>query len=136
MTQTIHIQGMMCPHCEARVKGVLEALEGVSAAAVSHEAGTTQFNNDPGRVPEVSNLLVKDQDGFIWGKTRELAKYYFYTMAHTNLINGLSEEVAVADFTPWWKPAMTGLNVALGVLTAGAALMYVLSEVKSRKEGK
>lgn len=100
------------------------------------EAGTTQFNNDPGRVPEVSNLLVKDQDGFIWGKTRELAKYYFYTMAHTNLINGLSEEVAVADFTPWWKPAMTGLNVALGVLTAGAALMYVLSEVKSRKEGK
>ena len=100
------------------------------------QAGTTQFNNDPGRVPEVSNLLVKDQDGFIWGKTRELAKYYFYTMAHTNLINGLSEEVAVADFTPWWKPAMTGLNVALGVLTAGAALMYVLSEVKSRKEGK
>ncbi len=40
MEKTLHIEGMMCPHCEARVKGVLEALEGVSAAAVSHEAGT------------------------------------------------------------------------------------------------
>ena len=100
------------------------------------QAGTTQFNNDPGRVPEVSNLLVKDRDGLIWGKVRELAKYYFYTMSRTNLVNGLSEEVAVENFTPWWKPAMIGLNAALGVLAAGTAVLYILSEVKSRKGGK
>ena len=40
MTKTIHIEGMMCAHCEATVKKALEALEGVQAAAVSHEAGT------------------------------------------------------------------------------------------------
>ncbi|MEY8333949.1 heavy metal translocating P-type ATPase [Lachnospiraceae bacterium 47-T17] len=40
MTKTMHITGMMCGHCEARVKKVLEAIEGVSEAAVSHEAGT------------------------------------------------------------------------------------------------
>ena len=40
MEKTLKIEGMMCPHCEARVKGALEALEGVSAAVVSHERGT------------------------------------------------------------------------------------------------
>ena len=40
MEKTLKIEGMMCPHCEARVKGALEALEGVSAAVVSHESGT------------------------------------------------------------------------------------------------
>lgn len=40
MTKTIKIEGMMCPHCEAHVKGALEALEGVTEAAVSHVEGT------------------------------------------------------------------------------------------------
>ena len=40
VTKTLKIEGMMCPHCEATVKGALEALEGVSAAEVSHQAGT------------------------------------------------------------------------------------------------
>ena len=40
MTKTIHIEGMMCAHCEATVKKALEALDGVASAAVSHEAGT------------------------------------------------------------------------------------------------
>ena len=86
-------------------------------------AGTCQFNNDPGRVPEASNLLVKDKDGFIWGKLREVAKYYLYTMSRSNLVNGLSKTESVQ-------------NVAIGVLTAGTAALYVLSEIKSRKGGK
>ena len=40
MQRTIHIEGMMCPHCEARVKSLLEGTNGISAAAVSHKAGT------------------------------------------------------------------------------------------------
>ncbi len=40
MKKTMTIEGMMCPHCEAAVKKALEALEGVEAADVSHEAGT------------------------------------------------------------------------------------------------
>ena len=40
MTKTIHIEGMMCAHCEATVKKALEALDGVENAVVSHEAGT------------------------------------------------------------------------------------------------
>ena len=40
MTKTMHVEGMMCGHCEARVKKALEALDAVEAAEVSHEKGT------------------------------------------------------------------------------------------------
>ena len=37
MEKTVKIEGMMCPHCEARVKKCLEAIEGVEVIEVSHE---------------------------------------------------------------------------------------------------
>jgi Cu2+-exporting ATPase len=40
MKKTMKIEGMMCPHCEARVKKVLEAIDGVASAEVSHKKGT------------------------------------------------------------------------------------------------
>ncbi len=40
MTKTLKIEGMMCPHCEADVKGTLEGMEGVASAEVSHKEGT------------------------------------------------------------------------------------------------
>lgn len=40
MEKTLKVEGMMCPHCEANVKKALEALEGVTEAVASHEAGT------------------------------------------------------------------------------------------------
>ena len=99
------------------------------------QAGTNQFNNDPGRVPEASNLLTKDRDGFIWGKLREVAKYYLYTMSRSNLVNGLAVGVAVEGYTPWWKPALIGLNAGIGVLCAASAVMFVVTTyVKKKKE--
>ncbi len=40
MEKTMKIEGMMCPHCEARVKKILEETEGVKEAVVSHTDGT------------------------------------------------------------------------------------------------
>ena len=40
MERTMKIEGMMCPHCEARVKKILEGIEGVESAEVSHKSGT------------------------------------------------------------------------------------------------
>ena len=39
---TIKIKGMMCPHCEARVRDALLSVEGVNSALVSHESGTAE----------------------------------------------------------------------------------------------
>ena len=40
MTRTLKVEGMMCGHCEARVKKALEAVPGVESAAADHTAGT------------------------------------------------------------------------------------------------
>lgn len=42
MTVSLKINGMMCPHCEARVKKTLEGIPGVTEAIVSHEKGTAE----------------------------------------------------------------------------------------------
>ena len=43
---TVHIEGMMCPHCENTVKTALEKLDGVEKAEVSHEKGTAVLTLD------------------------------------------------------------------------------------------
>ncbi|MBQ7333064.1 MAG: heavy metal translocating P-type ATPase [Clostridia bacterium] len=48
---TLKIRGMMCPHCEARVKSVLEAFPGVTAE-VSHKKGTAKLNLPDGTSPD------------------------------------------------------------------------------------
>ena len=40
--KTMKIEGIMCAHCEARIKAALEAVAGVESAAVSHETGTAK----------------------------------------------------------------------------------------------
>ncbi|NBH33569.1 heavy metal translocating P-type ATPase [Clostridiaceae bacterium] len=62
MEKTMKIEGMMCGHCEARVKKCLEALEGVRAAAVSHETGTAVVTLSDSVTDEVLKKTVEDQD--------------------------------------------------------------------------
>ena len=62
MTKTMNIEGMMCPHCEARVKKTLEAVDGVSSAEVSHTAGTAVVNMTEAVTDEVLKKAVEDQD--------------------------------------------------------------------------
>ena len=46
MVRTMKIEGMMCPHCEARVKRTIEAINGVISADVSYSAGTAVVTVD------------------------------------------------------------------------------------------
>jgi Cu2+-exporting ATPase len=62
MTKTIYITGMMCGHCEATVKKALEALSGVDAAEVSHEAGTAVVTLSADISDEVLTKAVTDKD--------------------------------------------------------------------------
>ena len=56
MTKTMKIQGMMCPHCEARVKKILEGLAEVDEAVVSHVEGTAVVTLNA----EISNEALKE----------------------------------------------------------------------------
>ena len=62
MEKTLKIEGMMCPHCEARVKKALEALPEVEQAAVSHQAGTAVVTLKSPVADEVLKKAVEDQD--------------------------------------------------------------------------
>lgn len=62
MTKTMKIEGMMCGHCEKRVKKVLEAIEGVESAQVSHEAGTAIVELSSDVANEVLKAAVEEQD--------------------------------------------------------------------------
>lgn len=62
MTKTMKIEGMMCGHCEARVKKSLEALEQVSEAIVSHENGTAVVTLSADIQNEVLKKAVEEQD--------------------------------------------------------------------------
>ena len=62
MTKTMKIEGMMCGHCEARVKKALEALEGVTEAEVSHEKGTAVVTMSGDVADDVLKKAVEDQD--------------------------------------------------------------------------
>ena len=62
MTKTMKIEGMMCGHCEARVKKCLEALTGVEEAVVSHDEGTAVVTLSADIANEVLKKTVEDQD--------------------------------------------------------------------------
>ncbi len=62
MEKTMKIEGMMCGHCEARVKKCLEALPEVTEATVSHEAGTAVVTLNGEIADDVLKKAVEDQD--------------------------------------------------------------------------
>ena len=62
MKKTLSVEGMMCPHCEARVKKALEALPEVAEAVVSHEAGTAIVTLNAEVADDVLKKAVEAQD--------------------------------------------------------------------------
>lgn len=62
MEKTMKIEGMMCGHCEARVKKTLEAIPGVEAAEVSHEKGTAVVKMAAEVADDVLKKAVEEQD--------------------------------------------------------------------------
>ena len=62
MKKIMHIEGMMCGHCEAAVKKALEALPQVDEAVVSHEAGTAELTLNAEITDDVLKKTVEDKD--------------------------------------------------------------------------
>ena len=67
MKKTLHVEGMMCGHCEARVKKALEALPEVQEAVVSHEAGTAIVTLSANVSDETLKKAVEAQDYTVTG---------------------------------------------------------------------
>ena len=61
MEKTLKIEGMMCAHCEARVKKSLEEIDGVKSAEVSHEKGTAEIRLSKDVSDDILKKAVEDQ---------------------------------------------------------------------------
>ena len=62
----VRIEGMMCPHCEARIKKALEALPGVAEAAADHTSGTATLRAiRPVEAEAVRQAVEREEYGFI-----------------------------------------------------------------------
>ena len=75
MKKTLKVEGMMCGHCEARVKKALEALPEVDEAVVSHEAGTAIVTLNAEVADDVLKKAVEDQDYPVTGIQKTAAEY-------------------------------------------------------------
>ncbi len=67
MTKTLRVEGMMCSHCEARVKKALEAVEGVQSAVADHTKGTAVVTLKGSTSDEALKKAVEDQDYRVLG---------------------------------------------------------------------
>ena len=67
MTKTRKVEGMMCTHCEARVKKALEAVPGVESAAADHAAGTAVVTLSAPVADEALRAAVEAQDFKVTG---------------------------------------------------------------------
>ena len=67
MTKTLKVEGMMCEHCEARVKKALEAVAGVESAVADHNANTAVVTLSTEVSDDVIKKAVEDQDYKVLG---------------------------------------------------------------------
>lgn len=67
MTKTLKVEGMMCEHCEARVKKALEAVAGVESAVADHNANTAVVTLSADVADDVLKKAVEDQDYKVLG---------------------------------------------------------------------
>ena len=67
MKKTLTVEGMMCMHCEARVKKALEAVDGVASAVADHNTGTAVVELTKDVPNEVLQKAVEAQDYVVKG---------------------------------------------------------------------
>ena len=87
LSLALHIEGMMCGHCEARVKKVLEEIDGVEFAEVSHKDGTAIVTLSKDVNNEDMKAAVEAQDYKVIEIGKEIKE--IKTMTKTMKIEGM-----------------------------------------------
>ena len=71
-------------------------------------------------------------DAYLIKKLQEAGKHVYYAYVNSNYINGLTQEVAAADWMPWWMPFILITDTVLGILFLGSVAWFIRS-VYSKK---
>jgi Cu2+-exporting ATPase len=70
-TETLLVDGMMCEHCEARVKKALEKIDGITEAEADHQTGRVVIHTEKEIDPDLIRTAIEDEDYTYIGKEGE-----------------------------------------------------------------
>lgn len=77
---------------------------------------------------------INQGDGYVLSCLRNTNHNFYYAFANSNLMNGISSNTRIIPLTPWWQTAIIGVDIGLGVLTAAALVIYLVTLVRSREK--
>ena len=84
----------------------------------------------------VSNAIVRDitSDGHLLQSLQNSNKYVAYAFSRSTLVNNLTADTVVTEWTPWWQTALKAVNITLAVLACGFTVLTIVSSIPNRKE--
>ncbi|MDD6241075.1 MAG: glycoside hydrolase family 3 C-terminal domain-containing protein [Eubacteriales bacterium] len=98
-------------------------------------AGIDQFNNDETRgSTDMKNYLVKEKDGYLWKRAREIAKHYYYMLTNNFVLAGNSSDQEVKVNTPWWQIAIPCVDGAVGLVSLVFLSFMIVALVQKKKK--
>ncbi|MBQ6232672.1 MAG: glycoside hydrolase family 3 C-terminal domain-containing protein [Clostridia bacterium] len=86
------------------------------------------------RAPELKEYITSHNDGYLYKLLRESQHGFYYMLANSNLVNGLSSNMVFVPVTPWWQ---TALYIVIGVsaaLTLLCGTTYVITAFGKKKQ--
>lgn len=101
-------------------------------------SGSDTFNANTGCGTNVKKYVVANKDGYVLSCLREANRHFFFAMSRSSLINGLTADTVVTEWTPWWQTALTAIEVAAIAADCVLFVLLCVSEALSRvgKNGK
>jgi beta-glucosidase len=99
-------------------------------------AGTDTFNADTNRASEIHKYLASKKDGYVLQELRRANKHFYYSLAKSSLLNGLTDETEVEGFTPWWQTLLKVINYTLGALLLLSLFFFIRTSLRrTQREG-
>ena len=86
------------------------------------------------RAPELKEYIVSHNDGSLYQQLRESQHGFYYMLANSNLVNGLSSNMEFVPVTPWWQTALYSVIGVTGALTLLCGIAYVAAALGKKKQ--
>ena len=78
--------------------------------------------------------IETNDDGDLFQLLRESQHRYYYMLANTSLINGLTANMEYVEITPWWQTALYAVDGGLAILTVMLLVAYIVAFRKNKSE--
>ena len=89
-----------------------------------------------GAMSSSDNMELIEKDAQFQQKMQQALKYYLYTVAGSNAMNGMTADTRIEFQYTWWQIALVTVDIVIGIAVIGFGAMYVRSIVNARKNRK